>query len=158
MRSTISLYLLLYSHVSDLSHPGACLKLTENTWTPKCKAQISAWLDVCRSHSNCESDWQTESEYTFRLLNIRPVPTKEGRVRLEVCKASEKRRKYATMSHRWNTGVRTETFKLTRENITHLMDQDGFSVDELPQKFKDAIEITQWMGISYLWRVCRPLH
>lgn len=51
-----------------------------------------------------------------------------------------------TLSHRWGNAV---FIRLTTSNIEGL--QNGFSVSELPKSFRDAICITQKLGVRYLW-------
>lgn len=51
-----------------------------------------------------------------------------------------------TLSHRWGSA---HVFKLRRYNHARLL--AGFSATSLPQCFQDAIEVTQALGVRYLW-------
>lgn len=53
---------------------------------------------------------------------------------------------YMTLSHRWGGTV---PLKLTRE--TDAMLRNGMLRSELPQTFADAVKITRWLGVGFLW-------
>jgi hypothetical protein len=57
---------------------------------------------------------------------------------------------YCTLSHSW--GGATDILTLTSRNLDEL--SHAFSVQRLPKTFRDAIEITQWLGHRNLWIDC----
>jgi hypothetical protein len=58
---------------------------------------------------------------------------------------------YVALSHRWGELVEEDKkrFCTTCENYQRRM--KGFSMDDLPKTFKDAIQVTRALGIQYLW-------
>ncbi|KAI1124832.1 heterokaryon incompatibility protein-domain-containing protein, partial [Nemania abortiva] len=64
-------------------------------------------------------------------------------------KEDEEEGHYAALSHRWG---KTVPFQTRRSTL--LTRQSGFSMDELPQSFQDAVVITHALGIRYLWIDC----
>lgn len=56
------------------------------------------------------------------------------------------RPKYATLSHSWGS---YNVIKLTSEDLDTYM--EALPVERLPKTFKEAIEITQRLGLDYLW-------
>jgi hypothetical protein len=83
-----------------------------------------------------------------RLLDVGPADTDTLRL---FCSNKHKTLKYVALSHCW--GVLTEAekrqFCTTEENIKAR--QNGFDVSELPKTFRDAVRVTQNLGIQYLW-------
>ena len=53
---------------------------------------------------------------------------------------------YVTLSHCWG---HASFLKLTSSNLSDL--REGFSIHQLPRTFRDAIIITQRLGVRYLW-------
>jgi hypothetical protein len=58
---------------------------------------------------------------------------------------------YFALSHRWGFPTKTEKeqFCTTRENYRRRL--EGFSIDDLPKTFKDAVQVTRALGKRYLW-------
>ncbi|PMD51074.1 HET-domain-containing protein [Hyaloscypha bicolor E] len=58
---------------------------------------------------------------------------------------------YVALSHCWGLPTKTEKeqFCTTQENYRHRL--KGFSMDDLPKTFKDAVEVTRALGKQYLW-------
>jgi hypothetical protein len=83
-----------------------------------------------------------------RLLDVGPADTDTLRL---CCSNKNKTLKYVALSHCW--GVLTEAEKrqvcTTDENIKAR--QNGIDVSELPKTFRDAVRVTQNLGIRYLW-------
>ncbi|OTA99437.1 hypothetical protein M426DRAFT_29012, partial [Hypoxylon sp. CI-4A] len=53
---------------------------------------------------------------------------------------------YTALSHCWGGVVPSVTLEANRATRT-----DAMSIDDLPQNFKDAIQVTRALGIRYLW-------
>ncbi len=58
----------------------------------------------------------------------------------------KERGKYIALSHCWG---KAKTFSTTRENLDELC--KGITFDKLPKSFQDAVEVTQKLGITFLW-------
>ncbi|KAK7749117.1 hypothetical protein SLS62_008404 [Diatrype stigma] len=54
--------------------------------------------------------------------------------------------KYVALSYCWGDGNR---FRATRSNISELL--QGIDEEELPATIRDAIEVTRYLGLRYLW-------
>ena len=55
---------------------------------------------------------------------------------------------YTTLSHCW--GDPKKVFRLTSENHKRLT-YDGFSFAELPKTFRDAVRLSRFLGVGYIW-------
>jgi len=117
---------------------------SESSWS-----LVKSWLAHCqKSHSSCNS----HRDYSWtptRLVDVQALENPQ-RVRLYLTPASERTGpvEYTTLSHCW--GIENSLhLKLTKHNIDALC--EGIDLSELPQTFKDAVEITRSLGIRYLW-------
>lgn len=102
------------------------------------------WLYDCeQNHQDCKSDHKDRDKLPTRLICINEeVP------RLVLTAGWEEKDcpRYSTLSHCWGS----EPFlQLTEQNFDTFMERIPFS--QLPQTFKDAIQITRELDISYLW-------
>jgi hypothetical protein len=57
--------------------------------------------------------------------------------------------KYVALSHRWGSPDQNGRFCTTSANIQGL--KDGFETSNLPKTFRDAVSVTQGLGLEYLW-------
>lgn len=53
---------------------------------------------------------------------------------------------YVTLSHCWGS---CRSFLTTRDNVEER--KRGFSIEELPATFRDAVAVTRYLGFPYLW-------
>jgi hypothetical protein len=84
--------------------------------------------------------------YPTRLLCVAPDQTAKGQIRL-VCTADQQLDgPYVTLSHCWG---KLQITKLLRSNIDDF--RSGIPLTGLPKTFRDAVVITQRLGISWLW-------
>ncbi|KAK4031964.1 heterokaryon incompatibility protein [Parachaetomium inaequale] len=67
-------------------------------------------------------------------------------VRLAITETSQCEGHYTTLSHRWGIGP---IYTLTSATLPTLL--AGVRISELPQTFREAIEITRRLGVRYLW-------
>jgi hypothetical protein len=83
-----------------------------------------------------------------RVLDVGPRNSDTLRL---CCSNENKTLKYVALSHCWGKVPEAEKRKFctTDENIKAR--QDGFNVLELPKTFRDAVRVTQNLGIQYLW-------
>ena len=110
-----------------------------------CLPALIADLHTCASeHSKCgkafESFW-----LPMRLLDIHSCK-EEGTIRLVSREEVAVPAGYTTLSHVWGTH---SFLTLKTTNIQRL--SSGFSLSELPMSFRDAIEVTEKIGLKYIW-------
>jgi hypothetical protein len=108
-------------------------------------------LEACmREHTRCRS--RQESWIPSRLLDVRRVQDNgTNDIRLVERKAvlreeGETRVLYATLSHARGAVV---TLHLTKEAYNDM--QDGIAVENLPHRFKDAVQFCRYLNMPYLW-------
>ncbi|KIW90807.1 uncharacterized protein Z519_08590 [Cladophialophora bantiana CBS 173.52] len=131
---------------NEVSASGEPLALTPNTFSGKCKDQVRQWLDNCRAtHVRCNQDWRTGAGSPARLLHINP--TTRNTFRLEKFAKRSRPPRYVTLSHCWGAGT---AVTLTTANQQHLS-AEWSPINSLPKRFQDAMQITIWMGVEYIW-------
>lgn len=61
---------------------------------------------------------------------------------------------YMTLSHCWGKGAVTKKLRLLRSTFDYL--RDMHPVDRLPKTFREACQVTERLGVRYLWidRLC----
>ena len=82
-----------------------------------------------------------------RLLHVGPANT----TTLRLCCSNENATlEYVALSHCWGqvSDKEKREFCTTDKNIKER--QDGFDVSKLPKTFRDAVRVTQNLGILYL--------
>lgn len=83
-----------------------------------------------------------------RVLDLGPVehacPTRPKSIRLHI--SDGEKGEYVTLSHCWGG---TSTIRSTEATLDVF--KKGLDYDALPQTFKDAVDVTRWLGIRYLW-------
>ncbi|KAF5868230.1 putative heterokaryon incompatibility protein [Botrytis fragariae] len=98
------------------------------------------WLSHCiEKHEACKSN-------SHENLPTRLICVAEESPRLVFTADYQERLRYAALSHSWGSH---RAIVLTSENIGQLTREISMKV--LPKTFKDAIKITQKLGIDYLW-------
>ncbi|KFY31157.1 hypothetical protein V493_01333 [Pseudogymnoascus sp. VKM F-4281 (FW-2241)] len=98
------------------------------------------WLSNCiESHDLCKSDG--DGTLPTRLISI----TGES-LRLVQTSGYLHRPRYAALSHSWGS---LDFIKLTSKDLDTYM--EAVPIERFPKTFKDAIEITQRLGLDYLW-------
>lgn len=111
-------------------------------------ALLRAWLRWCNKSHNCKKhDAESKATLPTRLLYIAdPDP---GVLRF-YCPKKKDSMKYIALSHCWGLkhGEKPNFFT-TAKNIKIRPKQ--FSSSELPNTFRDAVQVTRELGIQYLW-------
>lgn len=107
------------------------------------------WLSGCLGqHQLCREAYQTASAIPTRLLDVRG--SKREPIRLVYTKDAADDRdempEYLTLSHRWGTA---QILCLTRENQDSFLHEIPW--ENLPNTFKDAVNVTRSLGYAYLW-------
>ncbi|KAI0847267.1 HET-domain-containing protein [Daldinia vernicosa] len=119
------------------------LPAVSTTLTPSHISRVAAkWRQECtEAHPNCvKSD--LHNTLPTRVVDISDSET--GRIRIYESKGEKML--YATLSHCWGGIIPSVT---TMANLK--IRTNGMDIDELPQNFKDAIEVTRAIGLRYLW-------
>jgi hypothetical protein len=98
------------------------------------------WMDECvKNHPNCNKD--EENALPTRLISIAG-----DELKLVSTAGWQTKPRYSTLSHRWGS----ESFlKLTEESCEAF--HTAIPNHELPKTFKDAVHISQQLGLEYLW-------
>ncbi|KAF2136999.1 uncharacterized protein K452DRAFT_200428, partial [Aplosporella prunicola CBS 121167] len=102
------------------------------------------WLDrCCREHDKCVTDTNTLPTRLVRLS-----PSCENYISLCITdEEEEKPTGYTALSHCW--GGAEDTLQLTTKSLSQLL--EGVPCAELPKNFQDAVTITKWLGLKYIW-------
>ncbi|TGO55041.1 hypothetical protein BOTNAR_0253g00190 [Botryotinia narcissicola] len=100
----------------------------------------SNWLSRCiQKHEACKSNGH-------EVLPTRLIFVAGESPRLVLTADYQERLRYAALSHSWGSH---EVIKLTTKNIGHLMEEIPLNI--LPKTFIDAMNITQKLGVNFLW-------
>lgn len=104
---------------------------------------VKDWIRICDSHH--PTCWlESEASLPSRLIEV--VRFDEGLLRLvdgNVC-----RKQYTTLSYRW--GMTDKNSYLTSLSNVHAR-QTSFDLKTLPATIRDAITLSHWLGIAYVW-------
>ncbi|PMD19087.1 HET-domain-containing protein [Hyaloscypha hepaticicola] len=116
-----------------------------NTSSSSCQILAKSWMNVCKtSHATCNHS--SSSWYPTRLLDLRVSSQNSLQLRLIHSASTEVQGNYITLSHCWGNKIfRT----LTTSNIADM--ESGIFFKDLPKLFQEAIQITRWFGVEYLW-------
>ena len=106
---------------------------------------IKAWMEHCvDGHSDC-AFVRTTGRLPTRLLQIEKSG-KSFKVKLRLSSALSPYTSYATLSHVWGSG---SPMKLVNKSLVQY--QNDIPMASLPQTFANAIQLTNSLGLSYLW-------
>lgn len=129
---------------ADTCHPSQSWFLTSSN---EHKKLARYWFQECSSkHQFCR-----RSDSVFmptRLIQI--DDTDSTLIKVISSAESSETIPYCTLSHSW--GGATDILTLTSKNLSDLFSL--FSIQRLPRTFRDAIDITQWLGHRHLWIDC----
>lgn len=115
-----------------------------NTGSDANLALAHQWLNHCNAnHSICTQLGKSSPLwYPTRLLEVEP----SGTIRLRITSIDPPDGSYLSLSHCWGSAL---FFKLTTQNMESF--KAGFPHSVLPKTFRDAIHITQKLGMKMLW-------
>ena len=105
--------------------------------------RIRQWLDDCGGHRGCTDYLKGIITLPTRVLDLGKDPKSLDPIKLFETKGV--RGTYMTLSHCWGR----KTFINTTEK-TYKQRVDGILLADLPQTFKDAVSLTQNLGVQYL--------
>ena len=116
----------------------------ERTDSPECRLLLSTWLIQCAiTHHTCQAETR-DDWLPSRVLDVGFLS--DANVRLIIDTNTVPKARYFTLSHAWGSGP---TYKLTQSNLARL--QAGIPLSELPQTFRDAVQVTRSLNTRYLW-------
>lgn len=107
---------------------------------------LRQWLWDCdQNHTQCKRPQRKDDFCPKRVIFVGD-PNK-----LTLVEEQLQGDEYLVLSHCWGTPTKEEKerFCTTRQNYQHRL--QGFSYDELPRTFQDAIRVTRLLGKQYLW-------
>ncbi|KAF2496957.1 HET-domain-containing protein [Lophium mytilinum] len=111
-------------------------------------AQVKSWVQLCdNNHEGCSKQRIQQERYgslPTRLLDVgtERIPC----VKLIETKKTKVRGPYVSLSHCWG---RILFITLTPENLESF--KDGIGWEKLSRNFQEAITLTRFLGISYIW-------
>jgi hypothetical protein len=121
--------------------------LARNTGSKQTWSQVLRWLEQCCSlHGRDCNPVSAAAFVPTRLLNV----SEAGKVRLQT-KFFNGPVRYVTLSHRWGAASNEQSI-LTTSNLGPL--QRNIDMETSSPTFKEAIEITRRLGVSFLWIDC----
>lgn len=107
-----------------------------------------AMLDVCMaSHVECRAG-DTIPFLPTRLIEVRRIEQAPGGLVVKLIETDSMCRTepYCTLSHCWGA---IEIQRLLNKNLSQMLSSIEFS--NLPQTFKDALVVTNELGLTYIW-------
>ncbi|KAF6823862.1 heterokaryon incompatibility protein [Colletotrichum plurivorum] len=114
----------------------------ESTGSEEAIRLVKNWLDRClREHSTCKRNQPPES-YPTRLLEIT-----DHDLRLVETSQTKISESYVALSHCW--GKNANHLALTNDNYNDMC--AGLARTRLPTTFRHAVEVTEKLGIRYIW-------
>lgn len=125
----------------QVSHPRHSV-VSSTTAAHEVASLALDWFATCRDNHEC-SITSDPSWYPPRLLDVTTaVPRLVDESELQHQGAG-----YAALSHCWGK----EPFLYLDEKNETTFQTHGLSIDELPQNFRDAIQICRWLKLPYIW-------
>ncbi|KAL4814505.1 heterokaryon incompatibility protein-domain-containing protein [Aspergillus spinulosporus] len=104
--------------------------------------KVKGWVSDCnQNHPSCLQNIRLLSVLPRRLVEIR----EKGFLRLRESSLGEQGQ-YVALSYCWGG---SQKFQTTKATITER--QNGFYIAELPKTIWDAIQVTQGIGLKYIW-------
>lgn len=140
--STISSKPTLQGEAWRIVQDEIYLNLRDSTAHPDVLDLARDWLHECiEGHVGCHVEDNEEDWYPPRLIDVTLRPP-----RLIDCDFEPPKGPYATLSYCWGKEKFT---MLTAESMKDFA--RGIPFELLPQNFREAIQVTETLGIKYLW-------
>ncbi|RMZ71847.1 HET domain-containing [Pyrenophora seminiperda CCB06] len=145
--STVSRFFCHHTVIEDPIHPYVLKKMI-------------SWIERCnKSHPRC-SHIQEPVALPTRLLDLASLPSQEDILHhksnpqelfssssFKIVHGSTSQGQYAALSYCWGEGV---PYTTTSKNVDQHM-KTGVFYGQLPKTLQDAIFITRYLGLQYLW-------
>ncbi|KAJ4183103.1 hypothetical protein NW755_009952 [Fusarium falciforme] len=103
--------------------------------------------DCIAKHSACQTSDST-SFLPSRLIDVRAYPDVRLILQNEISANGQKDQRYVALSYCWGTRM-PETGKATTDKLETL--RKGIELSQLPATPRDAIKLTNLLGIPFLW-------
>ncbi|KAF2116882.1 heterokaryon incompatibility protein-domain-containing protein, partial [Lophiotrema nucula] len=133
----------LLGEQGPLSVSKSTSPVVENPQSEECIDQVKAWIDRCeRTHQQCKT--QEPSSLPIRVINVGSADGSVGPC-LYISKGESG--KYAALSHCW--GLNGPKLTTRRETLDRR--KCGIDWSDIPKSFQDAIIVTRYLGLKYLW-------
>lgn len=108
---------------------------------------LREWLQFCdERHESLECAHKHNTVLPTRVVDVGDKDS--GFLRLYY-PAQPKKAEYLALSHCWGKLEEKDKFCTSLKNVDDLC--RGFSMNDLPQTFKDAVTVTRELGKRYLW-------
>lgn len=127
--------------------------ITHSTSDDVTWSMVQEWLGECiQAHRSC-SNQAVEDFAPTRLLELDTSGLEPVFRLIDGCSIGPEE-PYVTLSHCWGSGSAKEKLRLLTTNDCIL--RGGLLVSSLPRLFRDAFEIVERLGVSYIWidRLC----
>lgn len=108
------------------------------------------WFNKCLDDCDCRDEERQRIGPT-RLVEVEMHGGASPGAKARLCEAENfpANVSYLTLSHRWG---KSRIFTLTKANLEAL--KRDIPIDQLPDLFKDALNITSHLGLKYIWIDC----
>ncbi|KAF0323043.1 het domain-containing protein [Colletotrichum asianum] len=114
--------------------------MSDTAGSEECLLLLKHWVEECQtSHTDCSP---SDHPLPTRVLDVTANPPKL----VITANLSQKDERYIALSHCWGLSQPLRTLKT---NIG--LHQDGIDLSSTPQTFKDAVAVTRYLGMRYIW-------
>ncbi|KAK3305013.1 heterokaryon incompatibility protein-domain-containing protein [Chaetomium strumarium] len=112
-------------------------------WAKRMLEDCEAHHEICKASRMATGPWLPTRLVFLGKPGHNPRLVEAPEMRLE---PSSLPLRYTTLSHRWG---KTHPLKLTMENRCQF--SNGIPCQDIPKTFADAMEITRFLGLEYIW-------
>ncbi|KAK3987569.1 heterokaryon incompatibility protein-domain-containing protein [Cladorrhinum sp. PSN332] len=107
---------------------------------------IKEWIDDCQhNHPGCSSSTMGEAPLPTRVLAV----GKASSERVYIQDAPSGKGQYTALSYCWGGDISSKT---TKDNYdARRVGSEGIVVNQLPKTLQDAIAVTRYLGLEFLW-------
>ncbi|KAK3324915.1 heterokaryon incompatibility protein-domain-containing protein [Apodospora peruviana] len=107
---------------------------------------LRKWLQNCdNTHRKCRRQPRNENFWPKRVIYVGD-PKK-----LTLVEGQSRRDDYLVLSHCWGERTAEDKKRLCTTSENYTARKDGFSYDQLPKTFQDAVQVTRALQKQYLW-------
>lgn len=113
-----------------------------NTGSERSWHKAREWLNFCEMNHDCTPDPRQAPLLPHRVLDLQS----EDLLHVRLYETNGKRARYACLSHCWGS---SQPLRTLQENID--AHKRSIPIDVLPKTFRDAVAVTKFFDIRYLW-------